>query len=304
MRLAVALAFLAFMNGGAFAQTTPSAAEKLDPAQSTTMVAPEDEEEALSKRVSVSMGASHNSGFYEDSAHTSSLFGSVSYKFNSKQSASIAQSFNQSYRVNPGVNDRGFKQNDTVLGFNQALAENFLEAKWGAKLSTTLPISERSNRLDVITVTTASVSASRSFGNNRFSASLSPRARYYFSQYTTTPTSLGSGGGNPLPEYLLGATVSLTYAAREDLSLTGAAGWSTQYYYRTKYENPDPLYGFTAPPKNSYSLSLGLNYSFNKQWAGSATYAHADRYEKPWGTEYLVFNDRVTTWSLGTSYTF
>lgn len=287
------------------AQNTPSAAEKLDPAQSTTMVTPEEGVvPEQRKSLSFSVGASHNSGFYEDSAHTTSLFGSASFKFNKKQSASIAQSFNQSYRVNPGVDDKGFSQNDTVLGFNHELAENFLSARWGAKLTTTLPVSERSNRLDVITVSTISLSASRYFYNNRLSASISPRARYYFSEYTTTPSDPGAGGGNPLPEYLLGATLSLSYSLNDKLSLSGAAGWSTQYYYQTQYVNPDPVYGFTAPPKNSYSLSMGLDYSFTKRWAASFTYAHADRYEKPWGTEYLVFNDRVTTWSVGTSYSF
>lgn len=285
------------------AQNQPSAAERLDPAQSTSMVTPEEEDKQKSK-TSVTVGASHNGGYYEDREQTTSIFASLTYKFNKKQSASIAQSFNQGYRVNPGVDDRGFKQNDTVLGFNQSIAEDFLTANWSGKLSTTLPISERSNRLDTITVTTLSFSASRSFLDKKLSASLTPMGRYYFSEYTTTPSSPGAGGGNPLPEYMLGIQASLTYSVSDQFSVNGGAGWTTTYYYQTQYENPDPIYGFTNPPKNSYSLSLGANYSITPKWGASLTYAHSDRYEKPWGTEYLIFNDRITTWSVGTSYTF
>lgn len=256
------------------------------------------------KPMSVSFGFSHLDGFYENTEPTTSFFVTGTYKFNDKQSASVSQSFNQAYRVNPGVDDKGFKQNDTLLSFRQMIAQDFLKSQWSGLLSSTLPISERSNRIDNYTITTATLTVSKAFLEKRLTLSLSPMARYYFNEFKTTPSYQGSGGGNPLPHYLYGATTAINYKWTDKLSTFGSAGWTEQHLHETQFENPDPLYGFTAPPQNSYSLSAGMSFLFTKQWSGSLSYAHGDRYEKPWGTEYLVFNDRVSTWSVGSTFTW
>ena len=250
-----------------------------------------------------SLSGAHYGGFYEDVDPTSMLAASAAFKFSFGMSMNVGQSVTKLYRVLPGESE--WKASDTSLGLSGQFTKDwFAGVGVSGSVGATLPVSEVSKRVNNLTKLSGSVKFSRSFLDKKISLSLSPKARYHVNRYTTTPTYEGSGGGRPLTRYSIGGALGLGFNFHEKLSLSSSASVQQVFYEKVQYENTTSTLGVTNPPTHFYSWGASLNFSPFENWSLSAGYNHGQKLENPWGVEVLVFDDRVSQWTLGTSVSF
>ena len=263
----------------------------------------EKKEEEDSGPWSGSIGAEHYGGFYEDVDPTSMLILSAAYKFKYGMTMSVGQAVTKLYRVIPGESE--WQANDTSLGLSGVITKDwFAGIGVSGSLGATVPVSEASRRVDQLTRLSAAGKFSRSFIDKKIGLSLSPNVRYHVNRYTTTPTYEGSGGGRPLTRYSVGAAAGLALNFHEKLSLISSASVQQVFYEKVQFENSTRTLGVTNPPTHFYSWAASLNFQPLKNWSLSLGYSHGQKLENPWGVEVLVFDDRVSQWSLGTSLSF
>ena len=180
-----------------------------------------------------------------------------------------------------------------------------------AGLSSTLPFSHYSQVNDIWTVSTAYlvwrlkldsfVSPYKPEWIKNIAFSIKPIARYYFSEYTTTPTKGQSLGGTPLPQFLVGVqSIGLRASIRDHFSFTGSYGrWVVSTY---KIENDD--YNYKKYLRHFYLLSFVGSFKIHKLWDLSFSYSHIDRVDKKGRVETVLLDDRFSTWSVSATYAF
>ena len=160
----------------------------------------------------ISLG--HNNGFINSADRINQLSLTGSYNFLKSWSFSFSQNLNQHYLLNPESKDKGLWIQDTLLFLQRQFKKPSLKSSFTAGVSSTLPLSHYSQVNDIYTVSTAYLVWSLkldSFLNpykpnwiKNITLSIKPIARYYFTEYTTTPTEGQSSSGTPLPQFLAG----------------------------------------------------------------------------------------------------
>ena len=249
---------------------------------------------------------SHINGFIESSDRINRLSLTGSYGFK-KTWFSLAQVINHHYFRN-NSNDKGVWIQDAILSVQKEF-KNFLgnDSSVTAGVSSTLPFSHYSQVNDIWTVSTAYLVWSLkldSFFNvykpewiKNITFYIKPIARYYFSEYTTTPTEGQSLGGAPLPQFLAGIqNLGLRVNITDRFSLAGSYGrWVASTY---KIANDD--YNL----RHFYLFLIVGSLKIHKQWNLSFSYSHIDRVDKPGRTEFVVLDNRLSSWSVTASYSF
>ena len=262
----------------------------------------------------VSLG--HNNGFINSSDRINQLSLTGQYNFLKFWSFSLSQNLNQHYLLNPLSKDKGIWIQDTLLLLQRQFKKPSLKSSFTTGVSSTLPLSHYSQVNDIYTVSTAYLVWSLKLDSflksykpkwiKNITFSVKPIARYYFTEYTTTPTEGQSSGGTPLPQFLAGIqSLSLKTNITDRLSLTGTYGqWVVSTYTfefdKKKYSNTN----YKKYLRHYYLFSLVGNFKIHKQWNLSFSYSHVDRMDKEGRVEFVFLDDRLSIWSLSVTYAF
>lgn len=266
-------------------------------------------DEKTEKPFSSSFGIEHINGFINSADRINQFFLIGSYKFLETWSFSLSQNVNQHYFRNPNSNDKGVWIQDTLFSLKKKFKNPSGKSSFTTGVSSTLPLSYYSQVNDIWTVSTAYftwrlnldsfITSYKPDWIKDISFSVKPIARYYFSEYTTTPTEGQSLGGVPLPELLMGIQkMSLTANIRDRFSLTGSYGrwWISTY----KIANDD--YDYKRYLQHFYFFSFIGSVKIQKHWKLSFSYSHIDRMDKQGRFETVFLDDRLSTWSLSVVY--
>lgn len=257
----------------------------------------------------VSLG--HINGFINSADRINQFSLTGSYRFLEVWSFSISQIINQHYFLNPNSKDKGIWIQDTTLSFQRQFKNPLRKDSFTTGLSSTLPFSHYSQVNDIWTVSTAYLIWSLKLDSflksykpewvKNISFSIKPIARYYFSKYTTTPTKKQSSGGTPLPQFLIGIqSISLKANITDRFSLNGSYGrWVV-----STYTIGHGKYNYKKYLRHFYLFSFVLGFKVHKQWDLSFSYSHIDRIDKQGRSQVFLLDDRFSTWSIATTYSF
>lgn len=280
----------------------------------------------------ISLG--HINGFINSADRINRLSLTGSYRFLEVWSLSVSQIINQHYFLNPNSKDKGIWIQDATLSFQRQFKNHLRKDSFTAGLSSTLPFSHYSQVNDIQTVSTAYLIWSLKLDSflksykpewiKNISFSVKPIARYYFSEYTTTPTKRQSLGGTPLPQFLIGIqNMGLKAHVTDRVSLSGNYGrWIVSTYtigkpknyngknnyneksrnYDGKSKNYDGKNNYKKYLGHFYLLSFALNFKIHKQWDLSFSYSHIAQMNKQGQVRVFLLDDRLSTWSIAAAY--
>jgi len=261
------------------------------------------------KKINIITSLQQISGFIVSADHISQFYMKGTYYFKDTWSTSIKQSVNRHYFLNPNSNDKGLWIKDTILSINKNFS--FYKNSLSVGLSSTLPISHYSKVNSHLT--TSSIYAYWSYPLlpllnikskwlTGVSVFINPITSYYLSRYTTTPTNNQSLGGRPLPQFLIGIeSMGLIFKMTDYFSLIGSYGrwlimpYKTQYI-KDNYQYEEHFY------KHYYLFYVGGKVNINKNWNMSLSYSHVNRLDKRGRKEILLFDDRLSNWSISANY--
>lgn len=286
-------------------QPAPTSTENTSPApQAAVDSLAADAEKAIASEAKFGFGVSlnHFFGFRKevDPFTVFDLGGSwKSYGY----SFSLSQRLTKSYFVYE--DDSEVQPADTVVGVSRSMAQNFYGFKPTLAFSLTLPVSEFSRRQEIRTKPKLGISLSRSFLDERLSYSLGALAQYNISEYTTTKTGVGAGGGTPLREYNWAIENTLAYNLREDLTLTAFLSYVRVKYFDLGYRNRVSTATEDALLNTNYSIDFNASYQLLPQLSIGGGYSQSDIVEKTGGIiEAYVFDVYTTQWYVGLSSSF
>ena len=263
---------------------------------------------------------SYINGFINSADRMNQLSLIGSYKFLKSWSLSVSQSMNHRYFLNPNSRDKGLWIQDTLLILQKQFKKPSLKSNFTAGVSSTLPLSYYSQVNDIYTVSTAYLIWSLTLDSflsphkptwiKNITFSIKPIARYYFTEYTTTPTIGQSLGGVPLPQFLGGIqNISLSANITNRFSFIGTFGrwWISTYTFefdKTEYNDSYNNKNYKKYLRHYYLLSMAGRFKINKQWNISFAYTHVDRIDKRGRVEVVLLDDRLSTWALSATYSF
>ena len=272
------------------------------------------------KSFSSNFNLSHINGFINSADRINQLSLTGSYNFLKSWSVSVSQSMNHHYFRNPNSRDKGLWIQDTLLILQKQFKKPALNSNFTTGVSSSLPFSYYSQVNDIYTVNTAYLIWSLTLDSflspykptwiKNITFSIKPIVRYYFTEYTTTPTIEQSLGGVPLPQFLRGLqNVSLSAHITDRFSLTGTFGrwWISTYTFefkKTEYNDSYNNKNYKKYLRHFYLLSLAGSFKIHKQWNISFSYSHVDRIDKQGRTEVVLLDDRLSTWALSSTYSF
>ncbi len=253
-------------------------------------------------------------GFNIRSDHIRQFFLNSAYSPSGAWSFSLSQAFNHHYFLNPNSNDRGLWIQDMSLFAHRQFKDLPYKSRLKASLSSTLPFSDYSQTARVWTVSTLSLSWSLAQtalfgfplkGIKNITFFIKPIARYYVSEYTTSPTAGQSRGGEPLPQFLFGLqSAGLRVNITDYFSFSGSHGQWLAYPYKTAYKRDRHSPYKRSYPKHYYLFSLAGNVTLKKQWDLSLSYTHLDRLNRQGRREAVLFDDQLSVWAVSLSYLF
>ena len=300
--------FSVFVSLSAFSENQPidKALSELLYEKDLTQTSKETDKPFLS---TVNLG--YINGFINSADRINQLSLTGSYQFLETWSLSFSQTINQHYFLNPNSRDKGIWIQDAVLSLQKQFKNLLKEDSLITGLSSTLPFSHYSQVNDIWTVSTAYIVWSLKLDSFLSSykpewikdifISIKPIARYYFSEYTTTPTKGQSLGGTPLPQFLVGIqSMGLKAHITDRFSLMGSYGrWMVSTYTigSDKYDYKKYLSHF-------YLFSFVGSFKIHKQWDLSFSYSHLDRVDKQGRRQVVFLDDRLSTWSVAATYSF
>jgi hypothetical protein len=252
---------------------------------------------------SLSVIGEHYTGFKEDADPSTAIYVSGSYKFKEKHRLNLYQPMVKLYRVNEGEDE--FRFSDTLVRYYYTVGETFAGTKSTVRMFFTIPVSDTSSSNDNVTTTQAKYYLSKGFFKDKLTLGIAPYGTYYWNRFKTTPSSLGSGGGSPLKQYKLGATLSASYSVTPKISADVLFDWGRNYYETNDQKNnEDPNGTETNPPNHSYNIVGELGYQITKQWGAGIGVSHLSTAERYGQVEVVVVDVETTEWYLSTSYKF
>ncbi|MCC7405157.1 MAG: TonB-dependent receptor [Bdellovibrionales bacterium] len=251
---------------------------------------------------SAEIAASYNGGFRDDVDPYNFYELTLGYKISESSSLSAVQGINHLSYVYPGQSE--LQAADTSIALSRKLSKDFFGYKLGGKFKLTVPTSETSQRVDVLTKPSLSFTLSDKFFKEKLGLSLTGSGTYYVNRYKTTPTIEGAGGGRPLRHWLAGISLAANYKLNDKVSFDGSGGYSYVAFEQVDFKNDFSQLGLSNPPVHRYAFSLGANYAWNDHLSLSLGYSQDSQVEKMGGLEMVLFDDMVTEWSVGASYSF
>jgi len=310
-----------FADTGAFLDKTSS---ELDKASSELIYNKTSVDKIKNKRLALTAGFHQINGFIISADHISQLFFTGVYRFKNDWSVALAQFLNRHYFLNPNSNDLGLWIQDTELSINKKFTNLPYKSQLSMRLSSTLPLSYYSQINDILTVGTAQLNWSLNLNPllnlqsqwiKNLTVFINPVIRYYVSLYTTTPT-LGKStdgipgikqsiGGSPLPEFLFGIPgMGVSIGITDYFSLSGTYGRWVIFPYKTGYARDKSSFYEDYYHRHYYLFSLSGSWQIKKDWTVSLSYSHVDRLDRQGRMEMVLFDDRISSWFLSTSYSF
>lgn len=306
----IALSFI-FFSPISFSNYLDSASSDLIYEKAPT----EDKNQESEKKHSLlfNMGVQQISGFIVSADHVTQPFFTGSYQFKKLWSASVSQKLNRRFFLNPNSNDQGIWIQDTILSLSTQLEKLPYDNQLKLALSSTLPLSYASQVKNTFTISTASLNWSWKLDSlfnfrpkwmKNIVLFATPVFRYYLSP-TSTPTVGQSSGGNPLPQFLFGVqSMGLSLSITDYFSLNGSFGRWAVSSYKTKYARDEHSPYTTQHKKHYYLFSLSGTMKIKKQWGLSLSYSHLDRLNKLGYNRIVLFDNRLSSWSVSAFYSF
>ena len=288
-----------------------------------------EKEERQQKPIFIQSGFLLINGYIENANQVRRFDLESSFQFQRHWTASVSQALFHHYWTNYS-GDYGFRVADTVLSLSKSFSDLPFKSRLKTGLSSSLPLSDRSRRHGVYTVSSLYLLWSMNLASlllvkkkskiKNIVFSVQPLGRYYLSEPSTPIEREGvkqSIGGNPLPQFLLGIRqigLSLGFGGlfedwienpyfTGDLSLSGAMGGWMVFKHELYARDENSPYD-TEYPEVHYLLSLAGSLAITKKWSVSLMYYHLDRAFKNRRLEMSLFDDRRSTWILSTSYSF
>lgn len=252
----------------------------------------ESDKEANNK-LSVSASGTHSDGFRDDIDSTSSFSVSGSYKISEKVSISAFQSLRKYYYYDE-YRGQEFVWSDFRLGASYALDsfEKYLDAvSFG--ISYDLPSSRKSSDKELNGRVRARFSITKSFFDKKLSVTYTPYGTWNLNQNKQTLE------GSVNTQFVLGNSLSLSYAVSEKLSLSASAGFGQSYEEKGDFQSQGRNSG-----GGFVDLGANLSWMVSKSWSLTAGYAHGESQEKGGAIEFYAFDPGVSSWYLSTGYSF
>lgn len=213
---------------------------------------------------------------------------------------SLSQRLTKSYFVYE--DDSEVQAADTVLSLSRPFGQPIYGFKAGLSFSLTLPVSEFSRRQEVTTKPRLGLSLSRDFLDGRLNYSVGGAFQYNISEYRTTKTGVGAGGGSPLREYNWALDNTLAYKLVDKLTLTAYLSYIRIKYFDVGYKNRVSTATNDALLNTNYTIDFNASYQVLPQLAIGGGYSQSDIVEKTGGiTEAYLFDVYTTQWYMGLS---
>ncbi len=172
---------------------------------------------------------------------------------------------------------------------------------WTVRLGMTLPLSQASRRNQVYSRPELASTASYAL-STATKISATGFLRMPWSAYQTTAGTDGVGG-DPLPRYAYGAAFTLLQEAFWQSQLFLRASYYETKYYKSTEEGAStlPLLGL---PEQGYSLTLRMEWPLTEQLALTGGISQGSVLEQAGLSDYKIFDEEASTWSLGIGYSF
>ncbi len=262
----------------------------------------------------LSIGFQQVNGFIVSADHISEFFLKGLYNLNEEWSFSVLQSLNRNYFLNPNSEDQGLWIQDPVFITQRSFLKLPLNSLLKIGLSTTAPLSYKSQINDILTVSSVYFSWSlkldpllkwQSKWAKNFVIFFQPVARYYSSFYKTSRTLGQSLGGTPLPEFLTGIQkIGFSFDITDYFYLTGSYGRWVIFPYKTKYGRDSSSNYDSYYQRHYYSFFLETGLNIKPGWDFALSYSLTDRLDRQGRIETVLFDDRLSLWAVSVSYSF
>lgn len=210
-------------------------------------------------------------------------------------------SFNQSLSKNYFIEEDGseFAVHDSLISLSWTPQLASQQLSWYGSISTTLPVSERSQRNDLYTVSTINTGGSYRLGK-LVSLGAGIGASYYFTEYDSEPGGeLGSGAALPLLSAFARQSLTLHFAKNSYFAYSFE--FTDTSYHKIKEQSPN------SDDRNindqSYQLTIYFAHNFGLINA-QLGYIQGTILELPGLTDYVLFDEEKTIAfaSLGLSF--
>ncbi len=190
---------------------------------------------------------------------------------------------------------------DLVLGIAWYPQTLIPPLTWLVRTAMTLP-SSRSSRNNEI-YSRPEVSSTANFkAHDTLKLAASGFARYTWSAYETTK-GINGVGGDPLPHYSYGLSVSGLQELPAGFRFQLKASYFETKYYRMTDEGAQTL-PLLGQPEQGYSISAFILSTLTEQWGLHAGLIQGSLLEQPGLSDYLLFDEEATTWGMGVDYSF
>jgi long-subunit fatty acid transport protein len=215
---------------------------------------------------------------------------SGSYKFNKKHSLQAIQGFSKNYIIDRTQQE--WPINDTLMYYyyTPEMRPFDIGLKWRG--SATLPISETSQRTNVLSVLGLALIFDHSFFENKLTLKLNPSARYQINRYTTTVS------GRPLKKWTAGMSLTALYQLTDQLSLSSVVAGNNVWVERTQFTQGE------QSQDSSYSFSLGASYDITSQLSTSLAYSQNANAMNEGRYEIFAYDPNASEFTFGIAYTF
>lgn len=228
----------------------------------------------------------------KDQEDTTDILLRADYTINKKHRVRVQQYFNKVYGKYESENE--FDPTDTQLvhfyriGYKPA----GIGLQWANSFA--LPISNPSNRDDLLTRWSSSLIASKGFFKNKLITFFVPYFRYHMYEYKT------SVSGRPLPLTTFGASLAGLYFITPKLSFYGGLNYNMENTSESQFE-PDPTYQYD---EGIYRFDFDLSYQITNSLTTSLSYGQGGNYIQQGRYEFVLYDDQVSRVALGMTYIY
>lgn len=228
----------------------------------------------------------------KDQEDTTDILLRADYSINKKHQVRLQQFFTKFY--GKYRSEYEFKPTDTTLAhfFRPDWKPLGINLQWRNQFS--LPVSNESNRDNLITRLQTQVVATKGFFGNRLMTFAVPYARYHVYEYKT------SVSGTPLPMFTLGASVACLYFITPKLSFYAGLNYNFENTTESQFE-PDPQYRFD---EGIYRFDLDLSYQALNSLTTSVSYFQGANYLTDGRYELVFYDNQESRLSVGLTYIY
>ncbi|MCB0378793.1 MAG: hypothetical protein KDD33_09895 [Bdellovibrionales bacterium] len=226
-----------------------------------------------------------------DNEDTTDILARADYTFNNKHRVRLQQVWTKFY--GKYSSEYEFKAYDTQIGHYYTMGSK----PWGVNLlwknHANVPISNESNRDDLITRFQSTLIGTKAFLKGKLIAFGTPYARYSWYEFKN------SKSGRPLPLFDLGASLAGLYFITPQLSFYAGLTYEYQTVSNSQYDTSP-----SQPNRGIYQWDLSLTYQFTNALSSSLGYFQGASYIQDGRYEFAFYDNEVSRYSLGLTYIY